>query len=117
MLWVWGGFLYRRGRDLGGYLIPFLYQACIEWYSHIFACGGACIEDGGEPHGWAFAGSFPVACGHSVQLYACHIGMCETSQGQSTLTDTLSVSITSLNVSKGFTCEGNRVAALYEGDT
>ena len=61
-------------------------------------------------HGWAFAGSFPVACGWFVQLHACHIGMYGTSQGQSTLTDTLNVGIVSLDVSKYFT-DGDRVAA------
>ena len=32
-----------------------------------------------------------MAYGHSVQSHACHISMCETSQGWSTLTDTLSM--------------------------
>ena len=36
-----------EGSDLGSWLISFLYLACIEWYSHIFACGGACVAGWG----------------------------------------------------------------------
>ena len=46
MLWVCGGILFGRGSNLGGWLTPFLYLACIAWCSHIFACREAFIEDG-----------------------------------------------------------------------
>ena len=84
----YGEILCGRGSNLGGWLSPFLYRACIEWCS--CTCRRAYIEVRGELHGWAFAGSFQVAYGHSVQSHTCHIVMCEISQGQSTLTDTLS---------------------------
>ena len=43
-----GGILYGKGSNLGGWLIPSLYQVCTGWYSHTFACGEAHIEDGGS---------------------------------------------------------------------
>ena len=90
-VWVWKGDLSGRGSDLGGLLAPFLYLACIEWCSHTSTSGGACTDVGEALNGLAFAGSFPVAYGCSVHSHACHIGMCETSWGQCTLTDTLSM--------------------------
>ena len=89
VLMVWGGILCGREIHLGSWLIPFLYLACIEQYSHILAHRGACVEDR-EATWMAFAQSFPVAYGHFVWSHACHIGMCGTSWGWSTLTDTLS---------------------------
>ena len=71
--WGWLGTLFGRGSDLGSQLTPFLYQACIEWCSNTSACGEACAEVRVRLHGWAFAGSFPAAYGHIVQLQACHI--------------------------------------------
>ena len=51
MCWtIWamgmGRYSLQGGSDLGSQLIPFLYQVCTGWYSHTFACGGACIEVG-----------------------------------------------------------------------
>ena len=87
-----GGNLCGRESNLGSQIAPFLYQVCIEWCSHTSACRGACTEVWEGLHGLAFTGSFPVAYGHFVQLHVCCIGMCKTSRGQSTLTDTLSQS-------------------------
>ena len=77
------------GSNLGSQLTPFLYWACTEWCSGTSACREACTEIRLGLHGWAFAGSFPVAYGHFVQLHDCPIGRYRTSQGQSTVTDTL----------------------------
>ena len=66
----------------------------------------ACTDITEGPHGWAFAGSFPVAYCHSVGLHACIIiGMklLEAKAHQHTLS--LNVGIVSLNVSKCFTGE------------
>ena len=55
-----------QGSNLDAWLTPFLYQACIEWCSHTSACGEVCTEVRVGLHGWAFAGSCPVAYGHFV---------------------------------------------------
>ena len=63
--------------NLSGQLIPFLCQAYTGWCSHTSAYAEVCIEARGA-HGWAFAGSFPAACGHSIQQHACCIGRYES---------------------------------------
>ena len=50
-----------------GQLAPNPCQAYTGWCSHTSAYAEACIEAGMETHGWAFAGLFPGACGHSLQ--------------------------------------------------
>ena len=62
-------------------------QAYTGWCSHTSACTEASSEAWGELCGWAFAGSFPEACGHSA--HACHRCRYGTSQDQRLLTDTL----------------------------
>ena len=61
MLWGWGVSLCGRGSSLSGWLTPYLYQACIVLCSHTSVYAEACAEVREGPHGWAFAGSFPVA--------------------------------------------------------
>ena len=61
----WGqvGILCGRGGNLGGQLTPFLFQACIQWFSCTSVCREGCTEVGMGLCGWAFAGSFPAAYG------------------------------------------------------
>ena len=58
--------LYGRGSDLSDWLTPCLCQAYIVWCSHTSAYSEACTEVRERLYGWAFAGSFPVACVLSV---------------------------------------------------
>ena len=78
---------WRKGSNWGGQPAPHLYWVLYWRCSHIFECRVACTVDGLGLCEWAFAGSFPAVCGHFVWWHACC--MCGTSQGQSTLTATL----------------------------
>ena len=55
-----------RESDLSSQLILCLCQAYTGWYSDTSECAEASAEVGEGPHGWACAGSFPVACGCSL---------------------------------------------------